>query len=71
MARASMSVDVYVHDATRLAHLERWKAEALPLLATIDRCHDLLPEDARAPLGTSKVDAVERYLSRQRQGSEG
>lgn len=45
-----------------LEHLQRWKAEALPLLVQLDRCHDLLPEEAKARLGCSKADAVENYL---------
>lgn len=43
--------------------LLRWKAEALPLLAVLDRCHDLLPPDAQATLGASKAEAVQKYLS--------
>lgn len=59
-------------DATRQAQialdeidrLRRWKAEALPLLALLDHCHELLPPDARAPLGHSKAEAVEKFLAR-------
>lgn len=45
-----------------LEHLRRWKEEALPLLRQADRIHDLLPKEDQAPLGTSKLDAVERYI---------
>lgn len=44
----------------------RWKAEALPLLAQLERCHDLLPPEARAFFGHSKADAVESYLTTKR-----
>lgn len=47
---------------TELEHLRRWKAEALPLLETLDHCHDLLPVADRAPLGHSKAQAVYEYI---------
>ena len=55
-------VQRYVNTHNRMVDLDRWKAEALPLLDLLDRCHDLLPLDARAPLGHSKADAVEAFL---------
>lgn len=42
--------------------LRRWKAEALPLLAVLERCHDQLPAHWQARLGEQKADAVENYL---------
>lgn len=45
-----------------LENLRRWKAEALPLLELLDRCHDLLPPEHQAPLGRSKAKYVESYL---------
>lgn len=42
--------------------LRRWKDEALPLLELLERCHGLLPAEARAPLGHSKAGAVEQFL---------
>lgn len=56
-------------DEPEVASLRRWKAEALPLLELLERCHDLLPPVARATLGHSKAEAVERFLaSRDPQG---
>lgn len=42
--------------------LRSWKAEAMEILEQVDRCHALLPPGYQAELGTSKVDAVFRYL---------
>lgn len=44
--------------------LRRWKAEAIPLLELLERCHELLPPDARAGIGYSKADSVEKFLRR-------
>lgn len=51
-------------------NLHRWKREALPLLEQLERCHDLLPESAKARLGCSEADAVENYLSALRRGTD-
>lgn len=48
-----------------IEHQRRWVAEAEEVLAIFDRCHDLLPHDAQAPLGHSKAEAVESYLTSQ------
>ena len=50
---------------TEVERLREWKAEAMPLLALLDRCHDLLPLAEQAQLGESKAEAVEMYLERQ------
>lgn len=52
----------FVGTHNRMIDLERWKAEAMPLLEALDYCHDLLPPDAKAELGASKPDAVVRYI---------
>ena len=57
-------VQQFVDTHNRMVDLQRWKGEALHLLAALDRCHDLLPEGSQAPLGGSKAAAVECYLKR-------
>jgi hypothetical protein len=57
-------VQQFVNTHNAMVDLKRWKGEALHLLAALDRCNDLLPEGAQAPLGGSKAAAVEQYLKR-------
>lgn len=45
-----------------LEQLRAWKAEAVPLLNTFERCHEALPQRHQAPLGHSKADAVLEFL---------
>ena len=57
-------VQQFVNTHNAMVDLKRWKGEALPLLAALDRCHYLLPEGSQAPPGGSKADAVENYIKR-------
>ena len=47
---------------TELEHLRQWKAEAIPLLDILERCHEAIPPPHQARLGESKADAVLAYI---------
>lgn len=48
--------------SNELQSLRRWKAEALPLLAALNECHELLPDDRKARLGHLKHEAVIAFI---------